>query len=179
MTPEAERHDEDITTQMPAHKLSPRQETERPLPEKMDNNQETFLWRDRALRLQAEMENYRKRQQRLAETQIEEERRRLFLRFLDVADELERAINVKKADFESMRQGVQITHRTLMQFLKNEKVKPLESLGEPFNPKIHEAVGAAPAPRAEIQPGTVIEVLRPGYMIGERLLRPARVLVSI
>jgi molecular chaperone GrpE len=135
-------------------------------------------WRDRALRLQAEMENYRKRQQRLATERIAEERERLLRRFLEVADDLERALSVSPADAAWLREGVRLAHRTLMQQLKQEGVERIQAEGLPFDPRWHEAVGTAPQHEPGIQRQTVVEVQRPGYRIGDRLLRPARVIVS-
>jgi len=136
------------------------------------------VWRDRALRLQAEMENYRKRQRRLAEERIAEERERLLRRFLQVADELERALSVSRADTTSLRQGVELTYRALMQHLEQEGVERIQAQGEPFDPERHEAVGTTPQHEPGVQPQTVVEVLRPGYRLDGRLLRPARVLIS-
>jgi molecular chaperone GrpE len=136
------------------------------------------VWRDRALRLQAEMENYRKRQRCLAEERIVEERERLLLRFLQVADELEQALSVPRADATSLRQGVELTYRSLMQHLEHEGVEPVPAQGQPFDPNWHEAVGATPQHEHGIPSQTVVEVLRPGYRLDGRLLRPARVLIA-
>jgi molecular chaperone GrpE len=146
--------------------------------ESTDIEEELELWRDRALRLQAEMENYRKRQKRLADERITEVREGLLRRLLSVADELERIMTAQQADVDDLRQGVQLTRRTLMQNLIQEGVEPIESIGQPFDPQWHEAVGSTPKSKGGIQPGTVVQVLRPGYRIGDRLLRPARVIVS-
>lgn len=124
------------------------------------------------------MENYRKRQRRLAEEQIAEERERLLRRFLQVADELERALAEPRTDTNSLRQGIALTHRSLMQLLEQEGVETVPAEGQPFDPQWHEAVGAMPQHEPGIQPDTVIEVLRPGYRIEGHLLRPARVVVS-
>ena len=136
------------------------------------------VWRDRALRLQAEMENYRKRQRRLSEERIAEERERLLGRFLQVADDLERALSESRADAASLREGVRLAHRALMQYLEQEGVKRILAQGQPFDPEWHEAVGTLPQPEPGIESQTVVEVLRPGYRLGERLLRPAHVIVS-
>jgi molecular chaperone GrpE len=135
-------------------------------------------WRDRALRLQAEMKNYRKRQQRLAEERIAEERERLLRAFLPVADDLERALNANKAGLESLRQGVELTRQTLMQILDQEGAQPIQAIGQPFDPAWHEAVGTVPHQKVEIEPGMVAVVVREGYRLGDRLLRPARVIVT-
>jgi molecular chaperone GrpE len=166
-------------------------------------------WRDRALRLQAEMENFRKRQRRLAEERIAEERERLLRSFLAVADDLERALSADNADIESLRRGVALTYQGLMRRLEQEGVKPIRAKGEHFDPTWHEAVGVASLPfirvgtvphrdgagqrrshtlpstrkgtatlTSEAEPGTVVKVVQPGYRLGDRLLRPARVIVS-
>jgi molecular chaperone GrpE len=136
------------------------------------------VWRDRALRLQAEMDNYRKRQQRLAEERIVEEREQLLRAFLPVADDLERALNANKVGLESLREGVELTHQTLMQILDQEGVKRIPTIGRPFDPTWHEAVGTVPHQKAEIEPGMVAVVVQEGYRLGDRLLRPARVIVT-
>jgi molecular chaperone GrpE len=136
------------------------------------------MWRDRALRLQAEMDNYRKRQRRLAEERIAEERDRLLHRLLRLADDLERALSADRADAASLRQGVQMVHRGLMQALEQEGVQPIEAQGEPFDPQWHEAAQAFPGQGAGVEPGRVIDVIQKGYRIGDRLLRPARVIVA-
>jgi molecular chaperone GrpE len=136
------------------------------------------VWRDRALRLQAEMKNYRKRQQRLAEEHVAEEREDLLRAFLRVADDLERALNASGADLESLRQGVELTHQTLMQILNQEGVKLIQAIGQPFDPAWHEAVGTVPHQKVEIEPGRVAVVVQEGYRLGDHLLRPARVIVT-
>jgi len=135
------------------------------------------MWRDRALRLQAEMENFRKRQQRLTEERIAEERERLLRSFLRVADDLERALRADRADSESLRQGVQLTRQGLLRLLEQEGAEPITAQGQPFDPAWHEAVGAVPSGDG-VQPETVVEVVQEGYRLGDRLLRPARVIVA-
>jgi molecular chaperone GrpE len=160
----------DPVTGRPVHVPStPREEPEE---ESME------VWRDRALRLQAEMKNYRKRQQRLAEEHFAEEREELLRAFLRVADDLERALNANGVALESLRQGVELTHQTLMQILNQEGVKLIQAIGQPFNPAWHEAVGTVPHQKVEIEPGMVAVVVQEGYRLGDRLLRPARVIVT-
>jgi molecular chaperone GrpE len=134
-------------------------------------------WRDRALRLQAEMENYRKRQQRLAEARILEERERLLRAFLDVIDNLERALDAGEVDVDSLRQGVGVTYQAAKQLLDREGVESVAAEGRQFDPAWHEAMGSIPV-GDKVEPGTVIEVVQRGYRLGDRLLRPARVIVA-
>jgi molecular chaperone GrpE len=134
-------------------------------------------WRDRALRLQAEIENFRKRQRRLAEDRIEANRVRLLRSFLMVADDLERALRAE-GDQESLRDGVEVTYRSLKQILKQEGVERIEAEGERFDPEWHEAVATVPHQRADVRRDTVVEVTQEGYVLSGRLLRPARVVVA-
>jgi len=136
------------------------------------------VWRDRALRLQAEIENFRKRQRRLAEEHILADRERVLRSFLRVADDLERALNADGADGDSLRQGIDLTHQALMRILDQEGAEPIEALGQPFDPAWHEAVGTVPNGHAGVKPDTVVEVIEAGYRMGDRLLRPARVIVA-
>ena len=136
------------------------------------------LWRDRALRLQAEIENFRKRQQRLAEGRILADRERLLRAFLRVADDLERALHADGADADDLRQGVDLTYRSLMRLLDQEGAEPIEAAGQPFDPAWHEAVGTVPHVHAGAEPDTVVTVVEAGYRLGDRLLRPARVIVA-
>jgi molecular chaperone GrpE len=135
-------------------------------------------WRDRALRLQAEMENFRKRQQRLAEERITTDRERLLRAFLSVADDLERALNADRTDAESLRQGVDLTYQGLVRLMEREGVEPIQAEGQTFDPAFHEAVGTMPHEQADAGPDTVVEVVQTGYQLDDRLLRPARVIVA-
>jgi len=136
------------------------------------------MWRDRALRLQAEIENFRKRQRRLAEDQVEANRARLLRSFLMIADDLERALEAGGGENGTLREGVVVTQRSLRQLLKQEGVEPIRAEGEPFDPTWHEAVGTVPPEHVNAERGTVVGVTRTGYRLNGRLLRPARVIVA-
>jgi len=135
------------------------------------------MWRDRALRLQAEMENFRKRQQRMAEMRILEERERLLRAFLAIVDDLERALSADEVDVDSLKQGVSVTYQAAMRLLNQEGVESIAAAGRPFDPGRHEAIGSIPGGH-QVEPGTVVEVVQRGYRLGDRLLRPARVIVA-
>jgi len=167
-------------------------------PDRQDEVQE---WRDRALRLQAEMENYRKRQQRLAQAEIESERERLLGNFLQIVDDLERALvaqdrtgaesgavlhsawnvssRASRTSQTDLVRGVELTYRSALRLLQKEGVEPIEALHQPFDPKWHEAVTTVPRNGHDLEPGTVIQVLQAGYRLGDHLLRPAQVVVAI
>lgn len=141
-------------------------------------------WRDRALRLQADMENYRKRQQRFAQDQIGHERRRLLNSFLGIVDDLERALATPDGGDglprgEGLHRGVELTHRAAMQLLQKEGAVAISADNQPFDPNWHEAVATIPRNGGEVAPGTVIQVITPGYRIDDQLLRPAKVVVAV
>ena len=136
------------------------------------------VWRDRALRLQAEIENFRKRQRRLADQQIAAKREQLLRAFTRVADDLERALDAQTG-IEGLRQGVQVTYRNLMRLLNQEGVESIPAKGAWFDPALHEAVSTVSHLDAGVEPQRVVEVTERGYRIGDRLLRPARVIVAV
>jgi len=137
-------------------------------------------WQEIARRLQAEMDNFRKRQERRADEAIARERERLLSLFLPAVDNLTRALahqdgaRLNETE-ESVRQGVELTHRELMRALAAEGVTQLETIGQPFDPAWHEAVATIPA---EVESGTVVEQVDTGYKLGDKLLRPAKVVVA-
>jgi molecular chaperone GrpE len=135
-------------------------------------------WRGQVARLQADMENYRKRQQRLAQDQIDTERQRLLNAFLVVVDDLERALAAPAGDARALRQGVELTHRAALQFLQKEGVEPLQAEYQPFDPNWHEAVATVGHNGHGLAPNTIVQVVEAGYRLGDRLLRPAKVVVA-
>jgi molecular chaperone GrpE len=136
-------------------------------------------WREQALRLQADMDNYRKRQQRLAQDRIQEERQRLLNTFLQVINDLERALAAPASDGEGLRRGVELTHRSALQLLQKEGIEPIQAQGQPFDPKWHEAIATVKRDSNNVAPDTVIQVMEPGYRLGTQLLRPAKVVVAV
>jgi molecular chaperone GrpE len=129
-------------------------------------------WKERALRLQAETENARKRAERRAGTQVRRERQRLLSRLLTVADNLERALAHATAD-DPLYDGVRLTWSDLRSQLAQEGVEPIQALGQLFDPNLHEAVAADGSGG-----DTVVEVVQTGYTLDGELLRPARVVVG-
>jgi len=133
-------------------------------------------WRSLALRLQADMNSFRKRQARRADDAVAEERERLLRLILPVADNLIRALHDDGQGYDPLRQGVELTYRELMRLLEAEGVARVEALGQEFSPEVHEAVGTV---TTDAEAGIVVEELESGYKLGERLLRPARVVVAV
>lgn len=135
-------------------------------------------WRDRALRLQADMDNFRRRQQRLAQEQIAADRDRLLRAFLRVVDDLERALAAPTGGGEELRRGIELTYRSALKLMENEGVETIPAKGEPFDPNWHEAVATVAGDGTKAVPGTVVQVVEPGYRLGDQLLRPAKVVVA-
>lgn len=136
-------------------------------------------WREQALRSQADMDNFRKRQKRLAQEEIAVERGRLLTGFLSVVDDLERALAAPIGDVDGLREGVELTHRTALQFLEKEGVETIQAENRPFDPNWHEAVSTVASNDSGLEADTVAHVLEPGYRLGENLLRPAKVVVAV
>ena len=170
---------------MAVETMGPRVEEDKPeSPAQDELREETEEWRNRALRLQADMENYRKRQQRNAQNEIEQERDRLLNAFLDIVDDLERALATPDGSDDSggsdgLRRGVELTHRAATQLLEKEGASAIAAEHQPFDPNWHEAVATIPRNEWEVAPGTVVQVVEAGYRLGERLLRPAKVVVAV
>jgi len=130
---------------------------------------------DALQRLKAEFDNYRKRvvrdQQELAARAAE----RLVSALLPVVDDLERALEAAaKHEEATLEEGVRLVHRALADALAREGLAEIETDG-PFDPHTQEALLSQPS---EAEEGTVIEVLQRGYKLGDRVLRPARVVIS-
>ncbi|MBI5484892.1 MAG: nucleotide exchange factor GrpE [Deltaproteobacteria bacterium] len=132
---------------------------------------------DRFLRERADLENYRKRVNREKEELLNYGTKSLIEEILPVVDNLERAIAHASEDgLGALVEGVRMTHGMLLSALKKFGVSPLEAAGSAFDPAFHQAM--AQVPSDEHAPNTVIEELQKGYMLKERLLRPAMVTVS-
>lgn len=138
--------------------------------------QEANDYKDKYLRAQAEMANFKKRLERRYEEQVEEEKKYLLLRFLSVADNLERALNHADLSDDGLRDGIQLTYQELQHLLAQEGVEQIAAESQPFDPSYHEAVTIVPTPEAEAD--TVIAVVQKGYLYRNQLLRPAQVHVA-
>jgi molecular chaperone GrpE len=128
------------------------------------------------LRLAADFDNYRKR---VAREQTELYRRaneRLLHELLPVLDDLERALEAAAEHEEAkLEEGVRLVHRSLLGLVERHGLSEIETDGA-FDPHVHEALLAQPAEGAE--EGSVIQVLQKGYRLGDKVLRPARVIVA-
>jgi molecular chaperone GrpE len=126
-------------------------------------------------RLAAEFDNYRKRVAREQERLVAHGHERLVKELIPVLDDLERALEAAEQHEEAqLEDGVKLVHRALADVLRKAGLEEIETEGR-FDPHVHEALLAQPSEAAE---GDVIQVLQRGWRMGDRVLRPARVVVS-
>lgn len=132
---------------------------------------------DRLLRKTAEFDNYRRRIERERREQADQAVVDLLQDVLLVVDDFDRALTVEAGeDASAYRRGVELIHAKLQDLLRKRGVKPIESIGRDFDPTVHQAVSHESSPHH--REGEVIGEMRRGYMIGDRLLRPAMVKVA-
>lgn len=146
--------------------------------------QEAAALKDKLLRSLAEMENLRRRTER----EVADARLYGIASFardiLGVADNMQRAMQAldaelrEKADsaLKALLDGVELTERELMKVLEKHGVRKIEPLGEKFDPNFHQAMYEVPD--ASVTAGSVVQVVQPGYVIGDRVLRPALVAIA-
>ncbi len=132
--------------------------------------------REKTLRALADFTNYRRRAERDAGKLAESGKRDVILRLLGIVDDLERALQWAGQEGEPFSDGVRLSYQKLLALLKGEGVRPIESVGKQFTPELHDAVAVAKDTRS--RPGTILEVLRRGYLWNDELLRPAQVRVA-
>jgi molecular chaperone GrpE len=130
---------------------------------------------DRLQRLAAEFDNYRKRNARENAALAERANERLVKELIPVLDDLGRALEAASQHEEAkLEEGVGLVHRSLAGLLAKEGLAEIETDGK-FDPHVHEALLSQPSDREE---GSVIEVVQKGYKLGDKVLRPARVVVA-
>ena len=130
---------------------------------------------DTLQRLQADFDNFRKRAARDQDALVARAGERIVKELLPILDDLERALEAAEEHEEAkLEEGVKLVHRQLEQLLEREGLAPVATDGK-FDPHVHEALLTQPSAAEE---GSVIEVLQKGYRLGDRVLRPARVVVA-
>ena len=129
-------------------------------------------------RARAEFANYKKRVDRDQAQTYQVAAGNIVRRFLDVLDDLERALKNRpeNGDGAVWAEGIELIYRKLLNMLEGEGVKPMEVGNDFFDPNLHEAVVSEE--NSEYESGQIIEVIRQGYMLGDRILRPAMVRVA-
>jgi len=143
-------------------------------PEQIKQQRDDYY--DRLLRKTAEFDNYRKRTDRERQQLSEAAAADLLKELLPLVDDLERALSAEGDDADAIRKGVELIHKQLLETLRKRGVRPIEALGADFDPHYHMAVAHEPA--NDRREGEVVEEFRRGYMLGDRLLRPAMVKVA-
>lgn len=129
------------------------------------------------LRERAEMENYRKLQERRATDRVAREKKTLIHKVLEVMDNVERGLVYQESmDKQALQHTLRMLLWQLSEVLRGEGLVPLPALGEAFDPYIHEAIEAVEI--SDKPEGTIIEEVLKGYKMGDEILRPARVKVS-
>jgi molecular chaperone GrpE len=147
-----------------------------PEPQAIREDFEKF--KDLYVRSQADLDNYRKR----AAREIEDARRyanvSLLERLLPVLDNFELGLDAAKSSpgAEGILQGMGMVRKQLQDFLRESGVEPIEAVGQPFDPNLHEALGQEPS--ADVPEGVVTRQMRRGYKLKDRLLRASAVMVS-
>ena len=128
-----------------------------------------------AQRIQADFDNFRRRNESVRAESMAEGQRHVAAAFLPVLDNLERALAAPAAEGDALRTGVEMTHKQMIAALEKLGVSVIDRLGEKFDPNIEDAVMQGSSEEGE--PGTVCAVLQKGYKMGNQLLRPAMVKV--
>ena len=129
-------------------------------------------------RSRAEFANFKKRIERDQEQVYQAAAGAIIKRYLGVLDDLERALKNRPRDGEgaAWAEGVELIYRKLLSILESEGVKPMQPEGEMFDPNLHEAILSEDSDHHES--GQIIEVIQPGYLLGDKVLRPAMVRVA-
>jgi molecular chaperone GrpE len=169
--------EEVITSQAPDTVNDPVEQLRKELEESRNDaaaHQEKFL------RVRADMENYKKRMERTYADRAHSSKKELLQNLLSVKDNLERALHYagsSEAEGESLMEGVRLTQYQLDQMLQKEGVEPIEAEGQPFDPRLEEAIQSVNDP--SVDDHTVVKVVRTGYTYADEVLRPAQVVVSV
>ena len=134
---------------------------------------------DQVLRIQAEMQNVRRRAERDIENAHKYALDKFSADLLPVVDNLERALSAISTDDESQKavaEGIELTLKSFIDVLARFKIEPIDPAGQPFDANMHQAVSMVPNP--DLEPNTVMDVFQKGYTLNGRLIRPAMVVVS-
>ena len=130
---------------------------------------------DKLLRVAADFDNYKKRAARERDEYVRGANERLVKELLPILDDLERALTAAGEHEEAaLEEGVRLVHRSLASVLERQGLKQIETAGK-FDPHVHEALLSQPS---EAEEGSVIDVVQKGYTIGDRVVRPARVVIA-
>lgn len=129
-------------------------------------------------RARAELANYKKRVERERRDSYQRAAADILIKQLEILDDLERALEDRPEDgpAASWAEGIEMVHRKFVGLLENHNIETIEAAGEPFDPNLHEAISHEEVD--DVAEGYVIDVVKPGYRMGDRVLRPAVVRVA-
>lgn len=141
--------------------------------------QEAHEWHDKYLRLSAEFDNYRKRTLKEKADLLRLANEDLLKDILSVIDDFERGIDTmdKSEDLDALKQGIHLIYNKFGEFIKQKGLKEIEALEKPFDIDYHEAVTKIPAPAEKLK-GSVVDVIEKGYILNEKVIRYAKVVVG-
>lgn len=136
-------------------------------------------FQDRYIRLMAEFDNFRKRTLKERTELIKTAGEDILVNVLPVVDDFERGLQVidKSEDIESVKQGIHLIYNKFREFLNQRGVKEIEAVQQPFNVDEHEAITKIPAPSEDLK-GKVVDVVQKGYILNEKVIRFAKVVVG-
>jgi molecular chaperone GrpE len=175
------KHEEEVTeTQptaetMPVDGNQPNAEFEALKSQLAEAESKASEYKDGWARSQAEFQNYKKRIERDNQLMYASMKGDVIKKVLPALDDLERALQNRPAD-DAWASGIELIARKLQSILESEGVKRIEAKGVAFDPNFHEAITHEPS--EEVESGHVIDVVQNGYMLGERVIRPALVRVA-
>ncbi|MFD0682694.1 MULTISPECIES: nucleotide exchange factor GrpE [unclassified Paenibacillus] len=163
----------DMSTE--AEEAAQEQASEQELEQLRKESEENY---QRYLRAQADFDNFRRRTRLEKEEFAKYASMKVIEQLLPVLDNLERALNAGQEgkDYEALHKGVDMISRQLDQTLANEGLQAMESVGQPFNPEFHQAIMQVES--EEHEEGIVVEEIQKGYLLKDKVLRPAMVKVS-
>jgi len=173
-----DRPEEEAEVKIEQPRENNRPETEQP-DEVTDWQAEADKYRDLYLRTKAETENMKRRLEKEKTDFIKFANESLIKDILPVVDNLERALKHSESSSngdQGISEGVRLTYEGLKNALEKFGVKPVEAMGEPFDPNFHEAMMQRDDP--EVEANTVLEEIQKGYLLHDRLIRPSMVVVS-
>ena len=136
--------------------------------------------KEQLMRQAAEFQNYRRRTSEEKAVLVEVGKEAVVLQLLDVMDDMTRTVEAVAADgatLDSLRQGVEMVHRKMVDEFDKLGVHPIETVGKPFDENLHEAMMRQPAPE-NTAPGTILHEIQRGYRMNDRVLRHSRVIVA-
>ena len=154
-------------------KLSPMEELQEQLKKK---DVELVEQKSDFLREKADLENFRKRLVKEKADALQFANERLLKELVEIDDNMNRALNTPNTSLESLKEGVEMIQKQFATFLKNQKVEPVEAIGKPFDPSLHEVMTQLES--EEHEENTVIQEYSTGYTLNGRILRSAKVVIS-